>query len=305
MKKDPGDLLDRDIIQQLSRRSDYKGLVQLGAHLGILILTGIALAQAWNTFLMLPALLAYALVLTFLFAPLHESIHYTAFKSRWLNNVVAACIGLVLLLPYQYFRSFHYGHHRHTQDRERDPELIGKKPYTRRLLLLHISGLPLWWSNMRAIYRHAMGNVDEPYLEQRNHQKIISEARWHLFAYLAILIFSVLASNAWFWWYWILPALIGQPFLRLFLLAEHNGCDFSDNMLQNSRTTYTVPLVNFLAWNMPYHAEHHYLASIPFHALPALHAWTGQRVKYKGAGYWQVNRDISAQVGLTIPVPDR
>jgi fatty acid desaturase len=296
MKKEESDLLDREVIQRLSQRSDFKGLVQLGGHLGILILTGMALALAWNTFLMLPALFAYALVLTFLFAPLHESIHYTAFKRRWLNNVVAACTGLVLLLPYQYFRGFHYGHHLHTQDRERDPELIGKKPYTRRSLFLHISGLPLWWSNIRAIYRHATGIVDEPYLEQRHHQKIINEARWHLLAYLAVLIFSLLASNTWFWWYWILPSLVGQPFLRLFLLAEHNGCDFSDNMLQNSRTTYTVPLANFLAWNMPYHAEHHYLASIPFHALPALHAWTGQWVKYKGEGYRQVNREISARV---------
>jgi len=296
MKKDESDLLDREIIRQLSQRSDYKGLVQLGGHLGILVLTGMALALAWDTILMLPALLAYALVLTFLFAPLHETIHYTAFKSRRLNNLVSSCIGFPLLLPRQYFRNFHYGHHRHTQDRERDPELIGKKPYTRRSLLLHISGLPLWWSNIRTIYRHARAVVVEPYLEQKNHQKIISEARWHLLGYLAILIFSLLASNAWFWWYWILPLLIGQPFLRLFLLAEHNGCDFSDNMLQNSRTTYTVPLLNFLAWNMPYHAEHHYLASIPFHALPALHAWTGQRVKYKGEGYWQVNREISAWV---------
>jgi fatty acid desaturase len=45
---------------------------------------------------------------------------------------------------------------------------------------------------------------------------------------------------------------------------------------------------------MPYHAEHHYLASVPFHALPALHAYTGQRVKYRGDGYYRVNREIAA-----------
>jgi fatty acid desaturase len=82
--------------------------------------------------------------------------------------------------------------------------------------------------------------------------------------------------------------------LRLYLLAEHSGCDFSDNMLENSRTTYTTPWVCFLAWNMPYHAEHHYLASVPFHALPALHAHTGQGVKYRGDGYYNVNREIAA-----------
>ena len=83
--------------------------------------------------------------------------------------------------------------------------------------------------------------------------------------------------------------------LRLYLLAEHGGCDLSDNMLENSRTTYTTPWLNFLAWNMPYHAEHHFLASVPFHALPALHAYTGQHVKHKGDGYYRVNREIAAQ----------
>ena len=106
---------------------------------------------------------------------------------------------------------------------------------------------------------------------------------------------GVLFSNALLWWYWILPALIGQPMLRLYLLAEHSGCDYGPNMLENSRTTYTVPWLNFLAWNMPYHAEHHYLASVPFHALPALHAYTGQRVKHLGDGYYRVNRDIAAR----------
>jgi len=33
---------------------------------------------------------------------------------------------------------------------------------------------------------------------------------------------------------------------------------------------------------------------VPFHALPALHACTGQRIKHKGDGYYRVNREITA-----------
>ena len=288
-------VLDKEVIQQLSQRSNYKGLVQLAGHLVLLTLTTITLTQAQDSGWVLPALLAQAIVLTFLFAPLHETIHFTAFKTRDLNNIVAACLGFMQLLPCRYFRSFHYAHHRHTQNPKLDPELIDKKPYTRRSWLLHVSGLPLWRNNILSIYRHATGFVDEAYLQERDHSKIISEARWHLGVYLVILIVSLVYENDWFWWYWLLPLLLGQPFLRLFLLAEHNGCDLSDNMLQNSRTTYTSPLVNFLAWNMPYHAEHHYLASIPFHSLPALHAYTGQLVKTKGEGYFRVIREIFSE----------
>ena len=144
MIKDTGDLPGQAVIQHLKQRSDLKGLTQLGGHLGALLITGMALGHAWNGVLMIPALIAYSIVLTFLFAPLHETIHFTAFRTRWLNNLVAGGTGFLLLLPYQYFRSFHYAHHRHTQDPQRDPELIARKPWTRLSLLLHVSGLPLW-----------------------------------------------------------------------------------------------------------------------------------------------------------------
>ena len=38
--------LPPEVIQRLTRRSDAKGLVQLGAHLGLLLLAGIALLQS-------------------------------------------------------------------------------------------------------------------------------------------------------------------------------------------------------------------------------------------------------------------
>jgi fatty acid desaturase len=237
----------------------------------------------------------YSALLIFLFAPLHETLHFTVFKTRWLNNLVAAVTGFLLLLPFQNFRAFHYAHHRHTQNPELDPELLDMKPLLHRHYWLYLTGLPTWWQSLVSIWRHAAGTVDESYIEQRHHKTIIKEARIHLAGYALLLLFSVLWSSGALWWYWILPALVGQPMLRLYLLAEHSGCDFSDNMLENSRTTYTTPWLNFLAWNMPYHAEHHYLASVPFHALPALHAYTGQHVKHKGAGYYRVNRDIAAQ----------
>ena len=284
------------VMQQLTRRSDAKGLVQLGAHLSMLLFAGIALNYSLYSLWMLLTLPLYGALLIFLFAPLHETIHFTVFRTRWLNNLVAAPIGFLLLIPFQNFRVFHYAHHRHTQNPELDPELIDMRPLIRRHYWLYLSGLPTWWQSLTSIWRHATGIVDEPYIEARHHKTIVAEARLHLAGYAFLLIISLLTSSAVLWWFWILPALVAQPLLRLYLLAEHSGCDLGDNMLENSRTTYTVPWLNFLAWNMPYHAEHHYLASVPFHALPALHAWTGQHVKYKGDGYYRVNRDIAADI---------
>jgi len=287
--------LPPEVIKQLTQRSDARGLAQLGAHLGLLMLAGIALHASCDSAWLLLTLPLYGAVFIFLFAPLHETIHYTVFKTRGLNNLVAAPLGFLLLLPFQYFRVFHYAHHRHTQNPEKDPELLDTKPLRQRYWVF-LSGLPVWRQSIETIWRHAQGRVDESYIEERHHRMIINEARLHLAGYALLALISLLASSTALWWYWILPALLGQPLLRLYLLAEHSGCDLGDNMLENSRTTYTVPWLNFLAWNMPYHAEHHYLASVPFHALPALHAYTGQRVKYRGDGYYRVNRDIAAQL---------
>jgi len=292
--------LPPEVVQRLSRRSDVRGLLQLSAHLGSLLLAGIGLRLALGSAWLLLALPVYAALLIFLFAPLHETIHFTAFRTRWINNAVAAAIGFLLLLPFQHFRLFHYAHHRHTQNPGLDPELLDSKPLAGRRYWWYLTGLPTWWQSLAGIWRHAGGRVDEAWVEARHRDSVILEARLHLAGYASLLLLSLLFSSALLWWYWVLPALIGQPLLRLYLLPEHGGCDFGDDMLENSRTTYTTPLLNFLAWNMPYHAEHHYLASIPFHALPALHAYTGQRVKYLGDGYYRVNREIAAEMRASI-----
>ena len=296
MKDTSKQVVPPEVLEQLTKRSDFKGLVQLLLHLLCLLITGMVISKTFGSVWLFPALVLHGIVLISVFAPLHETIHYTAFKSRWLNNAVAAVFGFILFLPYQYFRDYHYLHHRHTQNPEKDPELIGKKTFTRLSYLWYLTGLPTWKEHLKAIWSHANGKVEAPYLLERNHAKIITEARVYSGLYLFLFLLSIFSASGWLLWFWIVPVLLGQPFLRLYLMAEHSDCDLSDNMLENSRTTYASPVINFLAWNMPYHAEHHYLASVPFHALPALHAYTGRAVKHRGDGYWRVLRNISTRI---------
>lgn len=58
--------------------------------------------------------------------------------------------------------------------------------------------------------------------------------------------------------YWVIPSVMGQPFLRFYLFAEHRGCSADPtSVLDNTRTMRTNWLYRKLAWNMPYHMEHH------------------------------------------------
>ena len=284
----------RASLLRLATRSDARGLAQLACHLGALCATGALVWWTRGTWWLLPAMLLHGIVLVFLFAPLHEGVHWTAFRSRRLNDVVAWACGALLLLPPAYFRAFHFAHHRHTQDPLRDPELATPKPRTLGGYMWHVSGLPYWRERVATTARHAYGRVEEPFIGVRQRSAIVREARLLLGLYaLAGLASIALASPALFY-LWLVPALLGQPFLRLYLLAEHTGCPLVANMLENSRTTRSLAPIRRLAWNMPYHAEHHAYPALPFHALPAAHRVLKAEIAVQATGYVAVHREIVA-----------
>ena len=90
---------------------------------------------------------------------------------------------------------------------------------------------------------------------------------------------------------WLIPIILGQPFLRMFLLAEHGRCPMISNMLENSRTTFTFLIVKLLSWNMSYHAEHHAYPAVPFFKLPELFKITENHLKTTDKGYFQFHKD--------------
>ncbi len=69
------------------------------------------------------------------------------------------------------------------------------------------------------------------------------------------------------------------------------------DMLRNSGTTQSNALIRWLAWNMPYHAEHHRYAVIPFHALPEAHAFLKHHIAVQSRGYWDVHRALTHSLG--------
>lgn len=276
----------------LFERSDAKGLSRLGIHLFALAFTGLTLASSLGTVWLPVAMVLHGVVLTFLFSALHECIHSTAFRSRWLNDAVASVCGLILLLPREFFRAFHLEHHRYTQDPERDPELSIEKPRTTGEYLLLLSGLPYWRERVTSLIRHAHDDVTEGFISKQERPAIVREARLHLALYAIAATVSLAAQNGVLIVYWILPVILGQPFLRAFLLAEHTGCPHVDDMFLNTRTTVSNPIVRLLTWNMPYHAEHHAWAAVPFHNLPQAHRHAGNRITHLAQGYVGVHRSL-------------
>jgi hypothetical protein len=238
---DPGGL-DRETLRRLSRRSDVLGIRQIALHALLLAGTSTLVFAARGRLWLPPAMLLQGIALDFLFCALHETVHRTAFASRRLNDAVAWVAGALLLLPPEFFRAFHFAHHRFTQDAQRDPELARPPPATLRAYFWLISGIPNWTKRLTVSLRHAItGQVREPFVAAGKRAAVIREARILWGVYAAIFAASVLFRSQAALIYWIVPAMLGQPFLRIYLLAEHAGCGASDDPYANTRLADAVP----------------------------------------------------------------
>ena len=286
--------LDRGRREALLRRSDRAGLAQLALHAGALLVTSAAIVAEVPLWPLL--LVPQGILIMFLFTALHECSHRTAFRTEWINRAVAAVAGFLVLVPPEWFRCFHAAHHRFTQDPARDPELATPEPRTLRQYLVHLSGLPLWRSSWRTLAVNALGRCTDAFVPAASKRRVAREARQLLAGYGLLLAGSVALRTDLLWWVWVLPALLGQPFLRAYLMAEHGRCPHVADMLANSRTTFTTALVRKLAWNMPYHAEHHAYPAVPFHALPRFHELARAHLKTTEQGYVRLHRRFATRL---------
>jgi fatty acid desaturase len=291
--------LPPDVRGTLVRRRDGPGLVRLAGHGGAILPLGAFIAAgvpAWWALL-----LPQGVLIVFLFTAMHETSHRTAFATGWLNDAVARVAGVLLVLPPEWFRLFHFAHHRHTQDPLHDPELASPKPETPGQYFVHLTGVPLWCGALKVIVTNALGRNRDAFVPTSAKARITREARVILALYGTLALGSVSLGSALLVWVWILPALLGQPVLRLYLLAEHGRCPLVANMFENSRTTFTNRAVRWIAWNMPYHAEHHAFPAVPFHRLPDLHTLSAPHLRTTEAGYARFTARYAAGLSSSRP----
>jgi fatty acid desaturase len=282
--------LSDDERRVLTGKANLPGLFRLAFHLGTIALLSmlILLKVALWPLLMLPL----GVMIVFLFTALHETIHETAFKNGWINRAVGLFAGFAILLPPLWFRYFHLAHHRHTHDPDNDPELMAPKPETIGQYVRYLSGIPYWSGMARVIVVNAAGRNRDGFVPEKGRDKVTSQARWFLVVYAVLLAASLAVQSALLLWVWIVPVLVGQPFLRAYLLAEHALCPHVANMLENTRTTFTTRLVRFVAWNMPYHSEHHSYPAVPFHRLPRFHQIVAEHLRTTERGYIRFHRKL-------------
>lgn len=293
------EIISRSKLKELRERSNGPGLWNLAVHVVALAATAtLVWLASGNLLLQVPAMLIYGTVIVLLFAPLHECSHNTAFRSRWLNHLVGFIIGALTMRPFLYFKYRHAAHHTYTQHEEHDPDIVPFPTSLRQYFAL-ILGASFWPKLMGTLIRGTRGRYtadEKTFLPESVRGQVSAEIRLLVLLYALVIAVSVWTGSVVALVYWLLPRVMGEPVLRAIRMAEHTGAEESPDLLANTRTTLANPVLRQLYWNMPFHAEHHLASSVPFHALGRLHDHVEPHLKCVSKGYFQVHREILAEV---------
>lgn len=291
-------VITRRELKALMKRSNTPGLVHLAKWMVLLIVTGTLVWASQSTlWLLIPALFIHGVVMVHHFALQHECSHYTAFRSRRLCNVLAGICGFLLFIPPRFFRYEHCDHHTYTNQPGLDPELI-EQPRNVWQYLWYLSALPYWYSQFSGLIRRATGKLmpeERRFIPTVERRTIIRESRLMIAGYLLIIIGMIVtgwSAPIYFWW---LPMLLAEPVMRYIRMTEHVARPTVTDRRINTRTNRVSGLWRFLAWNMNYHAEHHFASSVPFHALEQLHHKLDGYLYVEEHGYMNAHKDIRQQ----------
>ncbi|CUG88868.1 fatty acid desaturase, putative [Bodo saltans] len=295
-------LVPADALRSLQRKDSLKGATQLSLHL--VLVAFFAAAQwhsrsasesesaswAWCAFHW-GSFIAQCMCMAFLFTAFHELTHRTVFTVPWWNVAWGHLLGFTIFRPYHHYTFYHYNHHKFTGDLAMDPELqdsfIDLKLDNVFSYLAYLSSMPYWIDRLTTLLRHCAMCIlprEEKFLTSATSKLVVTEANTYVLLYslLAFWCYLVPFVGTLVWQLWLLPTLVAQPFLRFYLIAEHHGCTTGDAILSNTRTTSTYSWYRWLAWQMPFHAEHHAFPFVPFHQLKNLHLYLRATVARDG-----------------------
>ena len=295
-----GVTLDKKTLKALLRRSDRPGLIYLAQWIAFLIATGSLVAISLGTIWMWPAMLLYGTFLTVpSYALSHETAHGTAFKTRWLNEVVLWLTSLLYMEEPLHRRYTHTNHHTFTWWVGKDSQMPFDTPMAFGGWLLEITGIGLARFHLKVMIQLAFNRFSDIQLvviPAGEKPKLVRNARAFVAIYLCL---AALVAMGIYWplWFFLIPRILGAPVMLLFTLIQH--VEMSENhpsILQSTRSFRTSWLGRFLYLNMNNHVEHHLYPQVPFYALPDLHGAVGDQLPDPDPGFWRTNLEVLSVV---------
>ena len=280
------DFLSQDEIRDFTERSDLAGAWQVLCN-WLLIGAIFAMVITWtNPLTLLLAILLLGGRQLGLAVLMHEAGHKTLFKSQGLNEWVGQWLcAYPVLGDVGAYGASHRQHHRYAGT-DSDPDLPNYRAYpvTRASFLRKIKR-DLTGQTGLLLIRSIFGGQGRN-LMLREGEKSGAEVRG-LLVNLGLFLVMLWAGVGAYYLLWMVAYFTAYPLIaRIRQVAEHGSVPdlYDPDPRMNTRTTYANPLERLLFCpnHVNFHLEHHLLASVPAHKLPALHRLLKSRGFYDG-----------------------
>jgi fatty acid desaturase len=285
--------LSRIELRKLSQRSNLHGLTHVGLWLFLCVCSGIWVVESWGSWMLLPAVTVYGVLLSFSYAASHECSHGTAFRTRWLNEAIFWITSVIFMEEALYRRYAHADHHTYTWFNASDPQKPYGNPMTWRQYLQETLLLTFYADAFTRLSRHALGRFsaqESGFLPQAERRRVRFDSLLMLLIYVGLLLWGLLVPSPWPFVLYFIPRYIGGCVVNLYINTQHMcmGEDIRDHR-QTTRSIRCNRAERMLYWNMNYHIEHHLYPSVPFHALARLSASIAHDLPEPAAGVLKTN----------------
>lgn len=285
--------MDRRKIKNLSRRSDRPGIIYLCKWFASLLACGYLIYLSSNTLWIWPAMFIYGVILSVTgYSLSHETAHGTAFKTRWLNEVVNWVSSLIYMEEPLHRRYTHTNHHTYTWHIDKDSQMPFDTPMAFGGWLAEISGFALTHFQIVTLLKLASGrftDVMKSVIPESEFPRVRRNASIFILIYLSIAVAIVLGLRE-LLWYVVIPIILGRPVMLLFTLIQHVEMqENSPSILESTRSFRTNRVAEFLYMNMNNHVEHHLYPQVPFYSLPKLHEEIKDLLPEPDPGFWRTN----------------
>ena len=289
--------IPRKQMKQLMQRSDGPAIRDTVLWLALILGSAGGAVWFWGTWWCVPFFFVYGVLYgSSSDSRWHECGHGTAFRTRWMNDVVYQIASFMLMRNPVNWRWSHARHHTDTIIVGRDAEIAVMRPPDLLRAALAFTGILDFRYSLPGLVRNAFGNLsadEKSYIPETEWPKAVAAARWHVAIYAA----TVAAALA--MWSFLplmligLPRLYGSWHMVMTGLLQHIGLadDVTDHRL-NSRTVLMNPVSRWIYWNMNYHVEHHMFPMVPYHALPELHELVKHDLPAPNPSIWQAYREV-------------
>jgi fatty acid desaturase len=287
--------IDRDLLNELMQRNNFRGWLQTLAHLGWFAATAgfawfaFTLISVQNWFWSVPltvlALFVHGTMGPFMgLIAIHELQHRTVFKSRALNAFFEKLYAFISWSDYLWYQQSHVRHHQVTCQRGHDGEVVLPVKFSLRRWRFWL-GLLAWNPQttrlkLQQVWNHARGRIHGawyqhvlPESDQQLRRQHRNWARMLLLGHGSLALIFILSGH----WFLIVVFTLGTQYCSwlgfLCGVPQHFGLnsDMADFRL-NTRTFTCSWLPAFYYWNMQYHLEHHMYPAVPFYNLGKLRA---------------------------------